>query len=40
MMCENLMKEMLWSKPPATIELFTIKKHLNEKTEFKKKMIS
>ncbi len=40
MMCENLMKEMLWSKPPETIEFFTIKKHLNEKPELKKKMIS
>ena len=34
MMCENLMKEMLWSKPPETIEFFTIKKHLNEKPPF------
>lgn len=26
--CKNLMNEMLWNKPPTTIEKFTIKKQL------------
>ena len=27
-MCGGLMREMLWSKPPTTIEMFTLKKHM------------
>lgn len=27
-MCGSLMREMLWSKPPTTIEMFTLKKHM------------
>jgi hypothetical protein len=34
------MLEMLWSKPPETIEFFTIKKHIDEWPEFKGKMIT
>lgn len=28
MMVHNLMREMLWAKPPQTIEIYTIKKHM------------
>ena len=27
-MCWNLTKEMHWEKPPQTIEMYTIKKHM------------
>jgi hypothetical protein len=29
-MCQNLMKEMLWEKPPSAIEMFSIRKHIQE----------
>lgn len=34
-MSKGIMREQLWQKPPATIELYTIKKHLQNIPEFK-----
>ena len=39
-MCVNLMKEMHWSKPPQTIEMYTIKKHMQEIPHLKNKSIT
>ena len=29
-MCNNLMHEMLWEKHPTTIEMYSIKKHMQQ----------
>ena len=34
------MREMLWAKPPTTIEMFTIKKHMQEIPALKNKNLS
>lgn len=34
MMVHNLMREMLWAKPPQTIEMYTIKKHMQDYPQF------
>ena len=39
-MCQNLMQEMLWAKPPSTIELFTIKKQMQVIPVLKDKSIT
>ena len=39
-MSQNLMKEMLWSKPAATIEMFAIKKHMQFVPHLKNKDIT
>ena len=38
-MSHNLMREMLWSRPRTTIEMFTIKKHIQNLPEFQNKDI-
>ena len=42
-MCHNLMKEMLWKKSPnspLTIEMFSIKKHMQKEPSLKNRHIS
>ena len=39
-MSAGLMREMLWSKPPTTIEMFTLKKHMQEIPALKNKSLS
>ena len=39
-MCQGLMKEMHWQKPPQTIEMYTIKKHMQEIPHLKNKQIT
>ena len=38
-MYDGLMKETWWAKPPTTIDMYAIKKHLDENPEFKDKNI-
>ena len=35
-MRQNLMKEMLWHKAPETVELYQLKKKVNQIPQFKK----
>ena len=39
-MSTNLMKEMLWLKPKTTIEMYTLKKHIQNIPTFKNKNIT
>lgn len=39
-MVHNLMREMLWAKPPQTIEMYTIKKHMQDYPQFKNTQIT
>lgn len=38
--CDDVMKEMIWSKPPGSIEMYTIKKHMQEMPTMKNKKIT
>ena len=38
--CNDVMKEMIWSKPPGSLEMFTIKKHMKDVPKMKGKKIS
>jgi hypothetical protein len=32
-MCEGLMFETFWSRPPTTIDMYAIKKHMEDRPE-------
>jgi hypothetical protein len=38
--CTDLMKEMLWAKPPTAIEMFSIKRHMQDISGLKDLTIS
>lgn len=39
-MYDGLMRETWWAKPPTTIDMYTIKKHLENEPEFMGKSVT
>ena len=39
-MCSKLMHEVFWQKPPEAIEMYALKKHMQNIPEMKDKLIS
>ena len=39
-MYDGIMRETFWAKPQTTIEMFTIKKHMQQMPEFQDKSLS
>ena len=39
-MCQKLMREVFWNKPPEAIEMYALKKHMQNIPEMKDKLIT